>query len=153
MLINIKNQTEPLIFLQLMDFNVILVDDDAVVLFLHKMLLERSRLPSPSGVFQNGKEALEFIAKKKSFATPCLVLLDINMPIMNGWEFLEAVQKKQFRDKIFVAMVTSSINSQDANTAMKYPQVIDYIEKPLRKDAFEHLRQKICRIDKLRKSE
>lgn len=133
-----------------MEFNVILVDDDAVVLFLHKMLLERSSLPSPSGVFKNGKEALDFISTKRSFTTPCLVLLDINMPVMNGWEFLDAVQQEQFRDKIFVAMVTSSINSQDANNALKYPQIIDYIEKPLRKEAFESLRRKLCSMKKLR---
>lgn len=127
---------------------MILVDDDAVVLFLHKMLLERSSLPSPSGVFKNGKEALDFISRKKSFTIPCLVLLDINMPIMNGWEFLEAVQKEQFQDKIYVAMVTSSINSHDANNALKYPQVIEYIEKPLRKEAFESLHRKLCSMKK-----
>lgn len=134
-----------------MELNVILVDDDSVVLFLHKMLLERSSLPSPTGIFKNGKEALDFISKKQSLITPCLVLLDINMPVMNGWEFLEAVQEKHFRDKIFVAMVTSSINSQDASTAQKYPQVIDYIEKPLRKETFAHLREKICRLRRFRK--
>lgn len=126
-----------------MEFNTILVDDDEVVLFLHRMLLERSNLPSPSGIFHNGKEALDFISNEPPRRTPCVVFLDINMPVMNGWEFLEAVQKEGFRDKIFVVMVTSSINSQDVHTASKYPQVIDYIEKPLRREFFPVLREKL----------
>lgn len=131
-----------------MEFNTILVDDDEVVLFLHRMLLERSDLPSPLGIFHNGKEALDFICKEPPSKVPCLVFLDINMPVMNGWEFLEAVQEEVFRDKVFVIMVTSSINSQDVHMASKYPQVIDYVEKPLRREFFPVLKEKmesLCR--------
>lgn len=126
-----------------MKINTLLVDDDEVVLFLHRMLLERSTLPSPSGIFHNGKEALDFICKEPPNRTPCLVFLDINMPVMNGWEFLDAVQQERFRDKVYVVMVTSSINSQDVHTASKYPQVIDYIEKPLRREFFPVLKEKL----------
>lgn len=122
-----------------MNFNVIIVDDDAVVLFLHKILVERSILPGPNGVFQDGKEALKYIEKGAPQEKPYLVLLDINMPGMNGWEFLDAVQNKSFKDNIFVAMVTSSVNTQDMNTAKEYPQVIQYIEKPLQSEVFENL--------------
>lgn len=126
-----------------MDFKVILVDDDAVVLFLHKILIKRSILPTPSGVFQDGKQALEYIERSNPQKHLYLILLDINMPVMNGWEFLEAVQEKCFKENVFVAMVTSSINSYDMSTARKYPQVIQYLEKPLRSEAFESLYKQI----------
>lgn len=126
-----------------MDFKVVIVDDDSVVLFLHKVLLERSVLPPAEGSFKNGKEALDYISKDGIRHTPYLVLLDINMPVMNGWDFLEAIQDQEYKDNIFVAMVTSSINTKDREHALKYAQVIDYIEKPLQKDTCMNLYKKM----------
>lgn len=122
-----------------MEFKVVIVDDDSVVLFLHKVLIDRSILPSAEGSFKNGKEALEYISRDGVCKTPYLVLLDINMPVMNGWDFLEAIQDKDFKENIFVAMVTSSINTKDVEHAEQFPQVISYLEKPLRKEACDHL--------------
>lgn len=126
-----------------MEFKVVIVDDDSVVLFLHKVLLDRSILPSAEGSFKNGKEALEFISSNGVRETPYLVLLDINMPVMNGWDFLEAIQDKEFKENIYVAMVTSSINTKDLEHSRQYPQVVDYLEKPLRKEACEALYEKM----------
>lgn len=126
-----------------MDFKVVIVDDDAVVLFLHNVLVERSVLPSPCGTLKNGKEALDFIDQSDVKKIPYLILLDINMPVMNGWEFLDALQEKDFKENIFVAMVTSSINSNDINTAKKYPQVIEYVEKPLKKEVCQTLNNRM----------
>ena len=126
-----------------MEFKVVIVDDDSVVLFLHKVLIDRSVLPSAEGSFKNGKEALEYISNDGVRDSPYLVLLDINMPVMNGWDFLEAIQDKEYKENIFVAMVTSSINSNDLEHASQYSQVIDYLEKPLRKEACESLYQKM----------
>ncbi|HET8854398.1 MAG TPA: response regulator [Salinimicrobium sp.] len=126
-----------------MEFKVVIVDDDSVVLFLHKVLIDRSILPSAEGSFKNGKEALDYISSNGVRETPYLILLDINMPVMNGWDFLEAIQEKDFKENIFVAMVTSSINTNDMQHALQYPQVIDYLEKPLRKEACEDLYEKM----------
>jgi len=126
-----------------MDFKVVIVDDDAVVLFLHKVLIDRSILPSAEKSFKNGKEALDYIGSNGVRDTPYLVLLDINMPVMNGWDFLEEIQKTEFKDNVYVAMVTSSINANDVEHARQYPQVIDYLEKPLRKEACEELYEKM----------
>lgn len=126
-----------------MDFNVVIVDDDSVVLFLHKVLIEYSDLPSACASFKNGKDALDHISSDGVNETPYLVLLDINMPVMNGWDFLEAIQQQEYRKNIYVAMVTSSINSKDAEQARHYSQVIDYLEKPLKKEACDQLYQKM----------
>lgn len=122
-----------------MDFKVVLVDDDNVILFLHKILLDRSKLPSPVSSFINGKKALDFLCNEKPTGIPYLILLDINMPEMNGWEFLEAIQNKDFKEEVYVVMVTSSINRSDIETSKKYPQVIDYLEKPLSKEICDKL--------------
>ena len=126
-----------------MEFKVVIVDDDSVVLFLHKVLIDRSILPPAEGSFTNGKDALDYISNNGIYETPYLVLLDINMPVMNGWDFLEAIQHKDYKENIYVAVVTSSINSNDAEHARKFPQVIDYLEKPLRKEACMELYEKM----------
>lgn len=125
-----------------MDFNIVIVDDDAVVLFLHKILIEKSCLPSTTCSFKNGKEALDYIQKNTS-TKPALVLLDINMPVMNGWEFLDEIRDLNEGKEVYVAMLTSSINSIDVNNAQKYPQVIEYLEKPLTKKTCDELFQKM----------
>lgn len=130
-----------------MNYKTVIVDDDAVVLFLHKALLERSELPAPAGTFKNGKEALDFLSKNDTKEGPYLVLLDINMPVMNGWQFLDAIQKKEYKESLYIVMVTSSINSQDIQTAKNYPQVIDYVEKPLKKEKFRDFHEKIIQLE------
>ncbi len=128
-----------------MDFNIVIVDDDAVVLFLHKILIEKSSLPSNTCTFKNGKEALDYFLKNSS-EKPALVLLDINMPVMNGWEFLEEIRDLHKGGDVYVAMLTSSINSFDVTNAQKYPHVIEYLEKPLTKKNCDELFQKMRKL-------
>lgn len=128
---------------QTMDYKVVLVDDDAVVLFLHKVLVKRSCLPPVAFSCKNAREALEEIKNNGVENTPYLVLLDINMSIMNGWEFLDAIQCEKFSDNIYVAIVTSSINAQDHKKAEDYPQFIEYLEKPLSVDDLNRVCEKM----------
>lgn len=125
------------------NIKVVVVDDDAVVLFLHKNIVEQSELPSPALFCKNGQEALEIISAEEYQNTHFLVLLDINMPVMNGWEFLEEIQKEKFRNKIRVAMVSSSINSRDIIKAHTFPQVIKYLHKPLMRNDCDELSQEM----------
>lgn len=126
-----------------MKFNVIIVDDDALVLFLHKTIIQRNLMPQTIFGFKNGKEALDFIFESELDKLPLLILLDINMPVLNGWEFLRTIQQKNCRKDIFVIMVTSSINTADMERAKNFPQVIDYIEKPLDSKVCERIFQKM----------
>lgn len=114
-----------------MDMDIVVIDDDAVVLFLHKILIQKSELPSSVHDFKSAAEAFEYIHGQNSAKKLLLVFLDINMPEMNGWEFLDKLQKRIFKPNILVVMVTSSINESDREKATTYPGIIGFIEKPL----------------------
>ncbi|WP_424495181.1 response regulator [Salinimicrobium sp. GXAS 041] len=126
-----------------MDFKVAIVDDDAVVLFLHEVLVKRSCLPPVVFSCKNACDAIKELESKNVDSTPFLLLLDINMPVMNGWEFLDAIQEKYYKENIIVALVTSSINMQDRKTAERYSQVIHYFEKPLTTESLNYLCEKV----------
>lgn len=129
-----------------MDFKIALVDDDAVVLFLHQVLVRRSCLPPVTLSCKNGREAMQELENNGVHSTPFLVLLDINMPLMNGWEFLDVIQEKCYKDNIYVALVTSSINTYDRKKAEEYPQVVQYLEKPLTAESLNGLCNKIAKL-------
>lgn len=114
-----------------MKLKTLIVDDDEMVIFLHKIAVADSGLsPHPDAVI-NGRLALDYISQNADSDISFLILLDINMPEMDGWEFLDAIQKLDSAAGIYVVMVTSSVDHRDRKRAQAYNQVIDYIEKPL----------------------
>lgn len=121
-----------------MDLDVIVIDDDAVVLFLHKLLIQKSELPSSVQDFQGAEAALKYLKQRQS-SNPLLIFLDINMPDCNGWEFLEKLFSVPNNERIYVVMVTSSINESDRSKARQFSHVIDYREKPLSQSACEEI--------------
>ena len=125
-----------------MNTDVVIIDDDAVVLFLHKILVQKSSLSSSLSCFDNGNDAYSYLCSRTT-KQPILVLLDINMPGMSGWDFLEKISQDECDNNVWVVMVTSSINSSDREKARKYSRVIDYLEKPLSKEACEVLHSKV----------
>jgi CheY-like chemotaxis protein len=124
-----------------MKYELILVDDDDVAIFLHEKMLQKSDFQRPSYSFANGRLALDFIVNKANPEVMYFILLDINMPIMNGWEFLEAVKKVQAPLKMHVIMLTSSANNDDRLKAGLCPLVINYLEKPVNTETFKALKK------------
>lgn len=122
-----------------MSIQVLIVDDDQVVVFLHKTIVSRSSLSANPTTFISGRKTLEYLDTHHRSGDKFLVLLDINMPMMNGWELLEEISKKSYANDILVAMVTSSINKLDKDRVKEYPQVIEYIEKPITLEICEAL--------------
>jgi CheY-like chemotaxis protein len=107
---------------------IILIDDDPVVLFLHHALLKRMNTESMVLSFDDGDLALAHIQSEP--AASFLILLDINMPVCDGWTFLVELRKvSSFHGKI--VLVTSSIDLADQNRAKAFPEVAGYLEKPL----------------------
>ena len=120
-----------------------LVDDSKDDNFIHQRVLVKSELVANENIFikENGEEAYDFLVdtqnteKYQGIFPPQLILLDISMPCMDGFEFLEEYQKvKEQFDLVVIVMLTTSINSQDKERAKKFSQVVGYVEKPLTKE-------------------
>ncbi|HET8886587.1 MAG TPA: response regulator [Salinimicrobium sp.] len=128
-----------------MNLQVLLVDDDKMILFIHKILINNSIIQSQPLTFTSGREVFTYLKNDYNKKTSYLIMLDLNMPEMNGWEFLENMTNGKALDNVFVVIVTSSINSEDKRRAFSFPRVIDYIEKPLSGNWCDKLFEKLKR--------
>jgi CheY-like chemotaxis protein len=129
---------------------VLLVDDDDATNFIHQMVIQRLNLDVKLQVVHNGKEAIEYLtctgkfSNEIPFPQPGIIFLDINMPIMNGWEFLEEYKKlsEEQKAKIVIAMLTTSANPDDEKKAKGSAEIVEFINKPLEEMSLEFLIQK-----------
>lgn len=111
------------------------VDDDEVYVMGIKRLIKRANLTEEVLFFENGKLAIDVLEENKdnSDKLPNVILLDINMPVMDGWEFLESYKniRPQIQKKIYIYMISSSINPRDIDRAKSFEDVTEYLEKPV----------------------
>lgn len=113
-----------------------MIDDDDTDLMLYKRIVNRSDLVDELVQFSYAEKALEYLGQSDSSAKVDVVTLDINMPRMNGFEFLEAVERAHLSVPIIV-MLTTSLDPTDRERVQQYANVKDYINKPL---TTEHLK-------------
>lgn len=118
--------------------SVLLVDDDEASNFISKIFISKLQMGIDTHAVLNGKQALDFldelVLNGKSGFGPCLLLLDINMPIMNGWEFLDAYNERYpqaIKDHIVIVMITVSQDQKDFILASNSPLIKEYVQKPL----------------------
>ncbi len=111
---------------------ILLVDDDNEDNYYHQIVINEMNITERIEVALNGVEALIFL-KNENMARPNIIFLDINMPKMNGWEFLEAYKelKAGQKAKVLVVMLTTSINPSDKKRAEQFPDIIGFNSKPL----------------------
>lgn len=122
--------------------NILLVDDDDTSNFITRLFLSSNKKEVKLEVVENGKEAINYFNSRKT-DFPDLVLLDINMPLINGFEFLEWYEKNRFIGKTKIAMFSSSIREDDKLKALPFEDVVDYIEKPLNLNKFNSICDKL----------
>jgi len=91
--------------------NILLIDDDEPTNFLTNLMIQESGIGCDVHTMYTALDALEWL-KVESNPTPDLILLDINMPMMNGWEFLEEYRQLPIttKSKMIIVMLTSSLN-------------------------------------------
>lgn len=115
--------------------NILIIDDDPLFLLLIKKTIIKYELSKTIAAFTDGLEALESLkdAIKNQTQLPDILLLDINMPIMDGWEFLDLFKPllETIDKKISIYIATSSIAENDKLKAKSYSIVIDYLLKPI----------------------
>jgi len=113
-----------------MNLKTLIIDDNSVIHFLHGEIVTDGGISSNPKSFLHGKEAMEYLLNNQDNDDAYFILLDLNMPIMNGWQFLDELQKYSKKEKTFVIIVSSSVDLSDKKKANAYPQVIGFFEKP-----------------------
>ncbi|HET7360335.1 MAG TPA: response regulator [Salinimicrobium sp.] len=122
-----------------------IIDDDKIYVNLVKKIIEIKKLSHNLIIFKNGEEALNYFKPILENMTekklPDIIFLDLNMPVMDGWEFLaEFVKiKNSFNKKIVLYVVSSSIDPRDLERAKTFGLVTDYLIKPIKLKEFESI--------------
>ena len=128
---------------------IMLIDDDEPTNFLSKMLIEEAHCAEHIQVADSGRMALELLSNCSN--SPDLIFLDINMPAMNGWEFLEKYRQldKGKQGKIVIIMLTTSLNPDDKVKAGKIPEISGFENKPLSSELIDRVIKKYFALDVL----
>jgi CheY-like chemotaxis protein len=130
---------------------VLLVDDNDSDNYIHRRVIEQAGITDHIEIAENGQEAIELLAaqgrcgkSESSSSQPDLIFLDINMPVMNGWEFLEEYRKLEEVQKgnvLFIMLITS-LNPSDVIKTEKVLGGDSFLYKPLTIKVLEDIMQK-----------
>lgn len=131
---------------------VICVDDDPIALLLSKLVLSKTDFANQVITAANGEIAIQYLDQPKvieennNSKTPLVILLDLNMPVMDGWEFLEQFNSPAYKKHYpgaKVILLSSSIDPNDIERSKSFSMVADFLPKPLTKEMLELILGKI----------
>lgn len=115
-----------------------IIDDDEIYVYAIKRLIKIRNLSERVVTFKNGKQAIDYFTDTPltEILMPDVILLDVRMPVLDGWGFLEAFSELDFvgKNKVGVFMVSSSIDPRDIDKADQFPMVEKYLFKPIDSD-------------------
>lgn len=127
---------------------ILVIDDDEPTNFFTRIILEEADCCTHIKTVQSGQEALDYLAQSEKpgadpnlYPSPDLIFLDINMPAMNGWEFLDEYRKLSIapQHKIIMVMLTTSLFPEDKAKAGRSPEISGFENKPLTLDKLERI--------------
>lgn len=117
------------------------IDDDPIILFLMKKLMQKTRFSERVGYFENSLLAIDALRNSYSPEDLYILFLDINMPQMDAWEFLKELHSFARVDNTNVFIITSSTNDDDEEKAAKDPFVRELIHKPILVSHLSHVKK------------
>ncbi|MDR3712995.1 MAG: response regulator [Puia sp.] len=124
---------------------ILLIDDDEPTNFINRMIIEEVGCAGEVKIMQGGREALDYLShcgeSAGGYPCPDLILLDVNMPAMDGWEFLAQYKELSNTQKaeIVVVMLTTSLNPDDQIRAERIPEISGFRNKPLNADMLRQI--------------
>jgi CheY-like chemotaxis protein len=116
-----------------------IVDDDPVFVLMFKKILSSCGCFRTIKNLENGQKALDSLMQSHSEERelPDIIFLDINMPVLNGWQFLDLIKKCSFKENLIIYMVSSSIDKTEIEKSKKYSFVKSFISKPVNKSIID----------------
>jgi len=127
---------------------ILCVEDNQIMQNIYRRMIPVAEFAQEVVSVYNGQEAIDYIKEVKTSngdSFPELIFLDLNMPTMSGWTFLEEIEQLLDSDEEEprVVIVTSSVDPKDVEKAQKYPSIVDFLSKPLTFEMLEELEQKL----------
>ncbi len=130
--------------------SILLIDDDRITNFLNETIIKSHGCCETIIVKTDGQKAIDFLKGITTDYAQCpeLIFLDINMPYVNGWEFLELYKElpQELRSRITIVMLSSSMNKYDKERAEKMDEVAEFRNKPLTKNILGEVIDKYFQI-------
>ena len=122
---------------------ILLIDDNPADNFFHSMIIREANCTKEIEAKESGEEALKYLTTKVDgkYPQPDVIFLDINMPGMSGWDFIEHYEKleDEQKGKNLVMMLTTSLNPDDSAKADNTPAIQEFISKPLTQEILEKI--------------
>ena len=120
---------------------IMLIDDSETDNFIHSRRFKKMELTDKIVVRHDGKQGMDYLTTTGPDGRPDLLFLDINMPVMNGWEFLDAYGElpADRRARVTIVMLTSSVGDTDLTRAENYAVIDGHEAKPLTRDKLRGL--------------
>ena len=114
-------------------YNFLLVDDSLLDLFIHKKMISISNIAESITTFNSAEEALEYLKENESVLPECIMLLDLQMPGMNGFEFIDvfANLSDRIKNSVRIFILSSTVDHGDIKKAQENPFIEDMISKPV----------------------
>ncbi len=123
---------------------VYLIDDDGPTNVYHDIIIRQSGEFDSYQIFSSATEALQSLSSTLTY--PDLIFLDINMPIMSGWDFLEELQNREKHQDVdpAVVLLTTSLSSRDLDKSENYKEIMQVLEKPLTPSKISLVLERLC---------